>query len=42
MIYKRKIMKIELIILGVISGLLLNSCGEPVAYGKADKTPYAT
>ena len=35
-------MKIQLIILGAMGALLLNSCGEPEAYGKVDKTPYAT
>ena len=35
-------MKIKLMILGAIGTLLLNSCGEPVSYGKVDKTPYAT
>jgi len=39
-------MKIELLILGVIGSLLFSSCTKtapaPVAYGKADKTPYAT
>jgi len=35
-------MKIELLILGAVGALLLNSCGEPVVYGKADKTPYPT
>ncbi|MBA1421052.1 MAG: L,D-transpeptidase family protein [Epsilonproteobacteria bacterium] len=35
-------MKIQLLILGAIGILLLNSCGEPVAYGKVDKTPYPT
>lgn len=39
---KRNGMKIQLMILGAIGALLLNSCGEPVAYGKVDKTPYAT
>jgi len=39
---KRNRMKIQLMILGAIGALLLNSCGEPVAYGKVDKTPYAT
>ena len=38
-----KRMKIYLLGLGVIGALLLSSCGEqPVAYGTADKTPYAT
>ena len=35
-------MKIQLLILGAIGALLLNSCGEPVNYGKADRTPYPT
>lgn len=35
-------MKIQLMIVGAIAALLLTSCGEPVAYGKVDKTPYAT
>ena len=35
-------MKIQLLILGAIGALLLTSCGEPVAYGKVDKTPYPT
>ena len=36
-------MKIQLLILGAALALLLSSCGkEPVAYGKVDKTPYAT
>ena len=35
-------MKIQLLVLGAIGALLLNSCGEPVAYGKVDKTPYPT
>ncbi len=35
-------MKIQLLVLAVISALLLNSCGEPVTYGKVDKTPYST
>ena len=35
-------MKIQLLVLGVISALLLNSCGETVTYGKVDKTPYPT
>ena len=35
-------MKIQLLVLGAIGTLLLNSCGEPVAYGKVDKTPYPT
>jgi murein L,D-transpeptidase YafK len=35
-------MKIQLVILGAILALLLSSCGEPVAYGKVDNTPYAT
>ena len=35
-------MKIQVMILGAIAALLLTSCGEPVAYGKVDKTPYAT
>lgn len=39
---RRNRMKIQLMILGAIGALLLNSCGEPVAYGKVDKTPYAT
>ena len=39
---KRKIMKIELMILGVVGVLLLNACGEKPVYGKVDKTPYAT
>jgi murein L,D-transpeptidase YafK len=39
---QRNRMKIQLMILGAISALLLSSCGEPVAYGKVDKTPYAT
>jgi murein L,D-transpeptidase YafK len=39
---KRNKMKIQLMILGAIGALLFNSCGEPVAYGKVDKTPYAT
>lgn len=39
---KRKTMKIYLVILGMIGALLLSSCGEPVAYGKVDKTPYLT
>jgi murein L,D-transpeptidase YafK len=42
LIQKRNRMKIQLMILGAIGTLLLNSCGEPVAYGKVDKTPYAT
>ena len=35
-------MKIQLLVLGALGALLLNSCGEPVAYGKVDKTPYPT
>lgn len=35
-------MKIQLVLLGAITALLLSSCGEQVAYGKVDKTPYAT
>ncbi len=35
-------MKIQLLVLGVISALLLNSCGETVTCGKVDKTPYPT
>ena len=35
-------MKIQVFILGAVVALLLSSCGEPVAYGKVDKTPYAT
>jgi len=35
-------MKIQLVILGAVLALLLSSCGEPVAYGKVDNTPYAT
>ena len=40
---KRKTMKTELIILGAIAALFLSACvEEPVAYGKIDKSPYAT
>ncbi len=40
---KRKTMKIELMILGAIAALFLSACvEEPVAYGKIDKSPYAT
>ena len=35
-------MKIQLLLLGAIVALFLTSCGEPVAYGKVDKTPYPT
>ena len=37
-------MKIQLLIMGAIAALLLSACGEQpvVAYGKVDKTPYAT
>ena len=35
-------MKIKLLLLGTFSALLLNSCWEPVSYGKVDKTPYLT
>ena len=36
-------MKTELIILGAIAALFLSACvEEPVAYGKIDKSPYAT
>lgn len=37
-------MKIKLMIIGVLGALLLSSCGKPkpVAYGKADKSPYPT
>jgi len=35
-------MKIQLLLLGAIGALFLTSCGEPVAYGKVDKTPYPT
>ena len=36
-------MKIELMILGAIAALFLSACvEEPVAYGKIDKSPYAT
>jgi murein L,D-transpeptidase YafK len=40
---KIKKMKIELMILSAISALFLSACvEEPVAYGKIDKSPYAT
>ena len=39
---KRETMKIQVTILGMLIALFLSSCGEPVAYGKVDKTPYAT
>ena len=36
-------MKLQLVVLIALGVLLLNSCGkEEVAYGKVDKTPYAT
>ncbi len=35
-------MKIELSILGIVTVFILSSCGELTAYGKVDKTPYAT
>ena len=35
-------MKLQISILGAVAALILSSCGEPVAYGKVDKTPYAT
>lgn len=35
-------MKIQLSIMGIILVLILSACSKPTAYGKADKTPYAT
>jgi len=35
-------MKLYAMILGTTAVLLLSSCTKPVAYGKVDKTPYAT
>jgi len=35
-------MKIYVLVLGTMVALLLSSCTKPVAYGKVDKTPYAT
>ena len=34
--------RIQLIILGTLSAFILSSCGKPTAYGKVDKSPYAT
>jgi len=34
--------RIQLIILGILSAFILSSCGKPTAYGKVDKSPYAT
>ena len=39
---QRKKMKIYVLVLGTMAALLLSSCTKPVAYGKVDKTPYAT
>jgi murein L,D-transpeptidase YafK len=33
---------IQVIILGMLATFLLSSCGKPTAYGKVDKSPYAT
>ena len=35
-------MKFKLGLLGAAFALLISGCGEPKAYGKVDKTPYAT
>ena len=35
-------MKLKLGLLGIILALLISGCNEPVVYGKADNTPYAT
>ena len=34
--------KMKLGFLGIILSILIAGCGEPVSYGKLDKTPYAT
>jgi len=39
---RRKTMKIQVGITGIILAFMLGSCSKPTAYGKADKTPYAT
>ena len=35
-------MKLTLGIIGVVLALLISGCSKPTAYGKVDKTPYAT
>jgi len=37
-----EVMKLRLGLLGVVLALLISGCNEPTAYGKVDKTPYAT
>jgi murein L,D-transpeptidase YafK len=37
-----EMMKLKLGLMGVALALLISGCNEPTAYGKVDKTPYAT
>jgi len=37
-----EMMKLKLGVMGVALALLISGCSKPIAYGKVDKTPYAT